>query len=139
MLPSHEFQTQRKPTKETIMIKFDQFQSINKHGMEAFMASATAWTKGMQAIATESADFSRKAFEKNAQAFEKVLGAKSVDKAVEAQQGFAKDAYESYVGQINKISEIYLSTAREAYKPLETQLAETANSVADVAKTASKS
>jgi phasin family protein len=121
------------------MIKFDQFQSINKDGMEAFVASATAWTKGMQAIATESVDFSRKAFEKNAQAFEKVLGAKSVDKAVEAQQGFAKDAYESYVGQINKIGEIYLSTAREAYKPLETQLAQTANSVADVAKTASKS
>ncbi|HUE45873.1 MAG TPA: phasin family protein, partial [Aestuariivirgaceae bacterium] len=69
------------------MIKFDQFQSINKDGMEAFVASATAWTKGMQAIATESVDFSRKAFEKNAQAFEKVLGAKSVDKAVEFQQG----------------------------------------------------
>ena len=50
------------------MIKFDQFQSINKDGMEAFVASATAWTKGMQAMALESADFSRKAFEKNAQA-----------------------------------------------------------------------
>ncbi|MFW6028309.1 MAG: phasin family protein [bacterium] len=118
------------------MIKFDEFQSINKDGMEAFIASATAWSKGMQAIAMESADFSRKAFEKNAQAFEKVLGAKSVDKAVEAQQGFAKDAYESYVGQLNKIGEIYLSTAREAYKPLESQLAQSANSVANAAKAA---
>ena len=47
------------------MIKFDEFQSINKDGLDAFIASATAWTKGMQAIAIESADFSRKAFEKN--------------------------------------------------------------------------
>jgi imidazolonepropionase-like amidohydrolase len=61
-----------------------------------------------------------------------------VDKAVEAQQGFAKDAYEAYVGQINKIGEIYLNTAREAYKPLETQLAQSANSVANAAKSASK-
>ena len=118
------------------MIKFDEFQSINKDGMEAFIASATAWTKGMQAMAVESADFSRKAFEKNAQAFEKVLGAKSIEKAVEAQHGLAKDAYESYVGQINKMGEIYMNTAREAYKPLETQLTQSANSVANAAKAA---
>jgi phasin family protein len=124
--------------KENIMIKFDEFQSINKDGVEAFVASATAWTKGMQAIAIESVDFSRKSFEKNAQAFEKVLGAKSIDKAMEAQQGFAKDAYEAYVGQLNKIGEIYLSTAREAYKPLETQLTQSANSVANAAKAATK-
>ena len=120
------------------MIKYEEFQSINKDGLEAFIASATAWTKGMQAMAIESADFSRKAFEKNAQAFEKVLGAKSIEKAVEAQQGFAKDAYESYVGQLNRIGEIYLTTAREAYKPLETQLAQSATSVANAAKAASK-
>ena len=120
------------------MIKFDEFQTFNKDGIEAFIASATAWTKGIQAIALESADYSRKSFEKNAQVFEKVLGAKSIDKAVEAQQGFAKDAYESYVGQLNKIGEIYLSTAREAYKPLETQLTNQANSVPSAAKSATK-
>jgi phasin family protein len=125
-------------TKENIMIKFDEFQSINQVGIEAFIASATAWTKGMQAMAIESADFSRKAFEKNAQAFEKVLGAKSLDKAVEFQQGFAKDAYEAYVGQLNKIGEIYMTTAREAYKPLESQLAQTTASVTSAAKAASK-
>ena len=125
-------------SKENDMIKFEEFQSINKDGFEAFIASATAWTKGMQALAVESADFSRKAFEKNAQAFEKVLGAKSFEKAVEAQQGFAKDTYESYVGQLNKIGEIYLSTAREAYKPLETQLTQSATSVANAAKAATK-
>jgi hypothetical protein len=125
-------------TKENIMIKFDEFQSINQVGIEAFIASATAWTKGMQAMAIESADFSRKAFEKNAQAFEKVLGAKSIEKAVDFQQGFAKDSYESYVGQINKIGELYLSTAREAYKPIETQMAQSASQVANAAKAASK-
>ena len=120
------------------MIKFDEFQTFNKDGIEAFIASATAWTKGIQAIALESADFSRKSFEKNAQAFEKVLGAKSIDKAVEAQQGFAKEAYESYVGQLNKISEIYLSTAREAYKPLETQFTQQVASAANSVKAATK-
>ena len=120
------------------MIKFDEFQSINKDGLDAFIASATAWTKGMQAIAIESADYSRKALEKNAQAVEKVLGAKSVEKAVELQQGFAKDSYESYVGQLNRIGEIYLTTAREAYKPLESQLTQSATSVTNAVKTSSK-
>src|SRR5688572_26387052 len=82
VLPNHQ--------ERNTMIKFDEFQSFNKDGIDAFIASATAWTKGLQAIALESADYSRKAFEKNAQAVEKVLGAKSLDKAVEFQQGFAK-------------------------------------------------
>jgi phasin family protein len=120
------------------MIKFDEFQSINKDGIDAFIASATAWTKGLQAIAIESVDYSRKAFEKNAQAVEKVLGAKSLEKAVELQQGFAKDSYESYVGQLNRIGELYLSAAREAYKPIESQLTQSATSVTNAVKTSAK-
>ena len=47
------------------MIKsFEEFQTLSKDGYEAFVASGTALTKGLQAIAQETTDFSRKSFEK---------------------------------------------------------------------------
>lgn len=107
------------------MIKtFEDLQSFGKDGFEAYVASATALTKGFQTIAIETADYSRKSFEKGAQALEKVLAAKSLDKAFEVQQGFAKEAYESYVSQLNRMGELYLAAAKEAYKPFESQFSQ---------------
>lgn len=105
-----------------MMKTFEDLQSFGKDGLETYVASATALTKGFQTIAAETADYSRKSFEKSAQAFEKVLSANSVEKAFEVQQGFAKEAFESYIGQMNKIGELYLAAAKEAYKPFESKL-----------------
>jgi hypothetical protein len=44
---------------------------------------------------------------------------------LELQQGYAKEAYEAFVGQLNRLSDIMTSTAKEAYKPFETKLAGT--------------
>ena len=105
------------------MIKsFEEMQSFGKESVEAYVNSATAMTKGMQSLATEAVDFSRKSFEQNAAVVEKVLAAKSIDKAVEVQQGYAKDMFETYVGQLNKFGEIYTNAAKEAYKPFEAKM-----------------
>ncbi len=105
------------------MFKFDQFQNFGKEGYEAFMASAAALTKGYQTIAQEYADFSRKAIEKGTVATEQAFASKSFDKALEVQQGLAKESYESLVGQATKLGELYVATAKDAYKPFETSFA----------------
>jgi hypothetical protein len=105
------------------MFKFDQFQSFGKDGYEAFTASAAALTKGYQAAAQEVADFSRKSFEKGTEVAEKAFASKSFDKALEIQQGYAKEAYDAYVSQATKLGEIYSATAKEAYKPFEANFA----------------
>ena len=102
------------------MIKsFEEFQALGKDGIEAYVASATALTKGFQTIAQEAADFTRKSFEKGTAAFERAAATKSFDKALEVQQGYAKEAYEAFVAQATKLGELYVATAQEAYKPLE--------------------
>jgi phasin family protein len=102
---------------------FEDFQSFGKDGVDAYVASATALTKGFQTITAEAVDYSRKSFERSSEAFEKVASAKSFDKAIEAQQGFAKESYEAFLGQLNKFGELYLATAKEAYKPFESKFA----------------
>jgi hypothetical protein len=108
---------------ETHMMKsFEEFQTFGKDGIEAYVASSTALTKGFQTIAQETADYSRKAFEKGTAAFEKATAAKSFDKALEVQQAFAKECYEALVAQMTKMGELYITTAKEAYKPFESSL-----------------
>jgi phasin family protein len=102
----------------------EEFQAFSKEGFEAYVAAATAMTKGLQNIATESADYTRKSFEKGTQTVEKVMAAKSVEKALELQQGYVKDAYESFLTQVTKFNELYAHTLKEAYRPFEAQVAQ---------------
>ena len=103
------------------MIKsFEDFQNLSKDGYEAFVASGTALTKGFQAIAQEATDFSRKSFEKSTEVVEKATATKSFEKALEVQQGYAKEAYDA---QATKLNELYVATAKEAYKPFEASMA----------------
>jgi phasin family protein len=102
------------------MIKsFEEFQTLSKDGFEAYVASANALSKGMQNFAQQAAEYSRRSFEQTSQAYEKVTAAKSLEKALEVQQGFAKEAYETFVAQMSKFGELYTATAQEAYKPFE--------------------
>ena len=69
------------------MVKnFDEMQKLGQENANATMTSFGVVSKGVQAIATEVADYSKKSFEEGTQAFEQLLGAKSVEKAMELQQ-----------------------------------------------------
>ncbi|MHA1524456.1 MAG: phasin family protein [Alphaproteobacteria bacterium] len=105
------------------MIKgFEEFQNSGKDTMDAAVASVTAWNKGFQAMTAEVADYTQKSFETSAQVFEKALGAKSPEKALEMQADFTKTAYEGFVGQLNKLGSLYAATAKDAFAPIEKQV-----------------
>ena len=105
------------------MKNFEDVQNFGKEGFEAWVASATAMTKGVQAVAQEVAEFSRKSLELSTQTFEKAATARSVERVVEVQQGYAKEAYEAALAQANKLGELYVATAKDAFKPFEASLA----------------
>ncbi len=98
---------------------FDDFQKFSKDNADVAMESANVVTKGLQTIASEAADYSKQSFEASAKAFEKILGAGTLDKAVEAQTDYVRSAYEGYVGQATKVGEIFTGMAQAAYKPYE--------------------
>jgi len=85
--------------------------------MDMAMTAFDAWAKNTQAIATEVADYSKKSFEKSAAAFEKLIGAKSLEKAMEVQTEYLRSSYEELVVVTAKIGELYADLVREAYKP----------------------
>ena len=102
------------------------FDDIQKYGKDQVDTTMKAWgqvSKGVQAIATETADYSKKSFEEGSAALEKLLGAKSLEKAIEIQTAYAKTAYEGFVAQATKLGELYAGLAKEAYKPFEGAMA----------------
>src|SRR3984893_10674614 len=109
------------PMLEDKMLKsFDDMQKYGKDNMDASMKAWGQVSKGVQAIAAETADYSKKSFEEGSAALEKLLGAKSLDKAMEIQTAYAKTAYEGFVAQATKMGELYADLAKETYKPFET-------------------
>jgi hypothetical protein len=106
--------------KGPIMVKnIEDVQKMGKDNMEAAMTSFGAVSKSLHAIAVEMTDYSKKSFEQTAAAAEKLVGAKSVERALEVQADYAKRAYESFVSQAAKFGELYSDLAQVTYKPFE--------------------
>jgi hypothetical protein len=102
---------------------FEDFQKLGKDNVDVCMKQLGTVSKGWQAIATEFADYSKKNFEDGSAALEKLIGAKSLEKAIEVQSDYLKSAYEGFVAQSTKMGELYTDLAKETYKPLEGILA----------------
>jgi len=104
------------------MIKnFEDMQKVGKHNMDASMKALGAVSKGFQAIAVETADYAKKAFEQGTAASERLATAKSLDKVVEVQSDYLKSAYEGFVAQSAKVGQLYVDLTQELYKPFENQ------------------
>ena len=101
----------------------EEMQKIGKDSMEIAMSSFGTWTKNAQAIAVEVVDYSKKSVEGSAAAWEKLMGAKSLEKAMEVQSEYLKSSYEDFVAEVTKLGELYVDLAKDAYKPFEGVLA----------------
>ena len=102
-----------------MMKNFEDLQQASKENVDNTLKTMGALSTGVQAIAVEMADYSKKAFEDGSAALEKMFGVKSFDKAIEVQTEYAKTAYEGFMAQASKIGEMYADLAKETYKPFE--------------------
>jgi phasin family protein len=110
----------------------DESQKMSKEGFDAALRSYGELNKGFQAIAAKVTDYSKKAFEDATRAFEQLIGSKSIEQAIEIQSQYAKKAYDTWVAEASKLSEIYVGMARDAYKPVEQAAAKKAPKTAPV-------
>jgi phasin family protein len=119
---NHRERGSSRSPKEIIMTNED-MQKFGKDSMAMAMSSLGAFSKSAQAIAVEVVDYSKKSVEDSAAAWEKLLGAKSLEKAMELQSEYLKSSYEDFVAEATKLGELYVDLAKEAYKPFEGALA----------------
>jgi hypothetical protein len=98
---------------------------VGKQPIAAIVAPDNTLAIDFQTIATAYSNYSKKSFEQTKAYVEKLAGVRSLDKAIEIQTEFAKQAYETFVSESQKIRELYSGLAKQSLKPLEGLVAKT--------------
>ena len=104
----------------------EEYQRLSKAGFDASVRSFAEVNKGFQALTAEMTDYSKRTFDDGCRAWEQLVGAKSFERAFEIQSQYAKKAYDTWIAEASKLSEMYVSLARNAYKPVEQTVAKKA-------------
>ena len=82
----------------------------------------------MQTIANAYSDYTRKSIEETTSFVEKLTGVRSLDKAIEIQAEFARQAYETFVAESRRICGLYSELAKQIFKPFAGLLAKATHS-----------
>ena len=98
----------------------EDFQDFSKQQLEAIASASATFSKGFQEIAAESTDYTKKAMAAGSAALEKMLGARSLEAAIQIQSDYAKQSYEGFVAEASKVSELFAKFASDAMKPVTT-------------------
>ncbi|MBW8708108.1 MAG: phasin family protein [Alphaproteobacteria bacterium] len=96
---------------------YDAFVGYGKDTADAVTKSATVAGKGVEAINSEIYSYSKQSVEEAVSATKAVMGSKSIHEAFEFQTDFAKSAFEAYVAELSKISELATATTKDIYAP----------------------
>ena len=106
-----------KTSMEKALKSYDAFVGYGKDTAEAVSKSATTAGKGIETINSEIYSYSKQSIEDAVAASKTLLGSKSVHEAFEFQTDFAKSAFEAYVAEMSKITELATATTKDVYAP----------------------
>jgi phasin family protein len=102
---------------EKALKSYDAFVGYSKDTADAVTKSATVAGKGVESINSEIYSYSKQSIEDAVAATKAVLGSKSIHEAFEFQTDYAKSAFEAYVGELSKISELATSATKDTFEP----------------------
>ncbi len=108
-------------TKEAIersLGALNELNAANRRNLEAMVASVTAATKGAEQLGSQAVDYSKRSMDDSVSAARAITQAKSVQEVVELQTQYAKQALETYMGELNRWSETVSQSFKESVKPL---------------------
>jgi hypothetical protein len=108
------------------MFNFDEANKKSKEAMDTALKGYSEVAKGFQAIAAETADYSKKSFQDAVTHMETLSGAKSFETVFELQSNYVKSYYEGFFAEATKLGEMYADLAKTAYKPYEAPIAKAA-------------
>jgi hypothetical protein len=97
-----------------MIAQYEDYQKLGRQGIEVTLRSFTTFSKGFQAVASETAGFLKTQLDGGAAAFDKLAGVKTFDKAVEVQADFLKQSFDGLVDHSTRVSHLVAELAREA-------------------------
>ena len=104
---------------EKAVKNYDHLMGYGKDTVEAYMKAANVAGKGAETLHNEIYAYSKQSIEDSIAAAKALMASKSVHEAFELQTDFAKTAFDGYVGQLTKISELMTATAKDTMAPIQ--------------------
>ncbi len=105
------------------MKQVDEFAGMARGNVEAMLASSRAAAQGIEAIAREVADFSRKSFEETTAAARAMTTVKTPNELMQLQNDFAKTQFDAAVAEMSKLSETMVKLMGEVFEPMQARVA----------------
>ena len=101
----------------------DEMAGMARGNVEAMLASSRAAAQGIEAIAREVADFSRKTFEETTAAARAMTTVKTPNELMALQNDFAKTQFDAAVAEMSKLSETMVKLMGEVFEPMQARAA----------------
>lgn len=101
---------------------YGQFSEVGQDNMDALIESANIATRGFEAINQESLAFSKQSLEDGVAVTQAAMGVRSAQEWFEIQSDFTRTAFDNYLGQVNKLTDLVSATVRDASEPLNTRV-----------------
>jgi phasin family protein len=97
---------------------FEGAAAFGQDNIEAFIKSSEIAAKAAEGIGSEISAFTKKSFEEGIAAAQDFASAKTVTELFEKQTAFAQAAFDAFVKQSSKMTEIMTSAAKDITAPL---------------------
>ena len=107
-----------KETVERSLSTLNQLNDVSKRNLEAVVASIGAATRGAEALGAQAMSYGKSSMEQTAEAARALTAARSVQEAVELQTNFARTALETYLAEMNRMSETVAASVKDSLQPL---------------------
>ena len=97
----------------------EQIQQATKDFGEAATASAHTFATSLQTVASAHAEFAKRLMQQGSEFISQLTSVKEPAKLIELQSEYAKNAYETFVAETKRITELYSDLFKQTTKPFE--------------------
>lgn len=111
-----------KQTFDQAVSGYSQFNELGQETLDAVIKSADIATRGIEAINQESLAFSKQSLEDGVAVTQAAMGVRSAQEWFEIQSDFTRAAFDNYLEQVNKLTDLVSATVRDASEPLNSRV-----------------
>lgn len=114
--------TQAKKASKAAFANYGEFSTVNQENIDAMVKAGNVMAKGMESFSQELMNFAQASAEANVAATTRLFGVKSLQEAMDLQSAFARDSFDKAVAESNKLTEMSVKVASEAFEPLQDRM-----------------
>lgn len=97
---------------------FEQVAEFQKESMDAMVNASTTVAGSVEKLSSEQVEFTKTGVEEGVKAVKAIASAKSPQEAFDINTEFFRTAFEKNVAQFNKVTEMMVTTSKDAVEPL---------------------